>query len=144
MPEKASQFNPSRHSVVSDLEHFGGLEGPFYRLLVQPAKKAEQGGKTEFVYFPKGDGVTDAYTALEAMKGERQRAGTWERDEPLWRQRGGGSWTVEHARRLFKLSGEAIGINPTELGAHSGRIGGATDLFAEGADGVMLQIQGRW
>ena len=51
---------------------------------------------------------------------------------------------VEQVRRLFKMSGEAIGINPKELGAHSGRIGGATDLFAEGADGVMLQNQGRW
>ena len=55
----------------------------------------------------------------------------------------GQGWTVEQVRKLFKLSGKAIGIDPQELGAHSGRIGGATDLFAEKADAVMLQIQGR-
>ena len=144
LPEKAGGFKKDRHSVVGDLAHFGGEKGPYWRMLVQPAKKAEQGGKTEFVYFPKGDGVTDAYTAIEKLGEERQRAGTWGENEPLFRHANGESWTVEQVRQLFKMSGQAIGVNPQELGAHSGRIGGATDLFAENADGVMLQIQGRW
>ena len=47
-------------------------------------------------------------------------------------------------RALYKASGKALGIDTTYLGAHCGRIGSATDLFANGCDVVLLQMQGRW
>jgi hypothetical protein len=113
-------------------------------LSVLPAKKGEQQGKDEYVYLPKGNGITDAYTAIMSMREERMARGTWQDDAPLWTTAHGVTWTVAEVRGLFKASGKALGIDTTFLGAHCGRIGGATDLFAEGCDAVLLQMQGRW
>jgi hypothetical protein len=38
----------------------------------------------------------------------------------------------------------AIGENPTQFGTHSYRIGGATALFAAGADETVIRTMGRW
>ena len=38
----------------------------------------------------------------------------------------------------------AIGENPTDFGTHSYRIGGATALFAQGADPTVIRTMGRW
>ena len=38
----------------------------------------------------------------------------------------------------------AIGENPLEFGTHSYRIGGATALFAMGADPTVIRTMGRW
>ena len=143
VPEKVGAFDGERHSVVGDLQHFEEPE-PFYRLTVLPAKKGEQKAKDEYVYFPKGNGVTDAYSAIAAMRKVREREGTWQADTPLFTTGKGATWTVPEVRTLFKLSGAKLGLDTSFLGAHCGRIGGATDLFAEGCDAVMLQIQGRW
>ena len=147
VPERAALFDRERHSTVADLKHFGAskhFDQPHFRLCVLPAKKSEQQGKDEYVYLPKGNGVTDAYTAIMAMREDRKGKGTWSDDAPLWATANGSSWTVTEVRALFKASGKALGMNTAHLGAHCGRIGGATDLFAEGCDAVLLQMQGRW
>ena len=147
VPERAALFDWERHSTVGDLEHFGAskhFEQPHLRLRVLPAKKSEQQGKDEYVYFPKGNGVTDAYTAIMGMRADREGRGTWSSGAPLWAKANGESWAVPEIRALFKASGKALGIDTAHLGAHCGRIGGATDLFAEGCDAVLLQMQGRW
>ena len=142
IPESASAFDETRHSLMRDIEHFDE-PSPHFRLTVLPAKKGEQQGKTEFVYFPQGDGITDAYSAIRAMlagktEGERQPG------EPLWTHADGAPWTIPQARGLFKASGKLLGIKEKFLGAQSGRVGGATDYFAEGSDPVSLQMMGRW
>ena len=38
----------------------------------------------------------------------------------------------------------AIGENSTHFGTHSLRIGGATSLFAAGADPTVIRTMGRW
>ena len=38
----------------------------------------------------------------------------------------------------------AIGEDPLEFGTHSMRIGGATALFAQGADPTVIKTMGRW
>ena len=63
---------------------------------------------------------------------------------PLFVHTNGEAWTVPQTRGLFKASGAAIGIDTKHLGAQSGRIGGATDLFSVDASPAMLQICGRW
>lgn len=147
VPERANLLDPERHSLVRDLEHFEAsqhFDQPYFRLSVLPAKKGEQQGKDEYVYLPKGNGITDAYTAIVSMREERMAGGTWQDDAPLWLTTRGVTWTVAEVRGLFKASGKTLGIDTTFLGAHCGRIGGATDLFAEGCDAVLLQMQGRW
>ena len=39
---------------------------------------------------------------------------------------------------------DAIGENPTQFGSHSYRIGGATALFAAGANETVIRTMGRW
>ena len=38
----------------------------------------------------------------------------------------------------------AIGEDPSQFGTHSYRIGGATALFAAGADPTVIRTMGRW
>ena len=38
----------------------------------------------------------------------------------------------------------SIGEDPSEFGTHSYRIGGATALFAAGADPTVIRTMGRW
>ena len=42
-----------------------------------------------------------------------------------------------------KLVG-SVGMRPEEFGTHSLRIGGATALFASGADPTVIRTMGRW
>ena len=142
LPNTAAGFDTEVHSTTADVEHFDAPQ-PHYKLTVLPAKKSEQQAKSEIVLLPKGDGVTDAYTALAHIIGKR---GIGERgsDEPLFVHDDGEPWLIGEVRALFKRSGAAIGIKQSELGAQSGRIGGATDMFAQGATPAMLQMSGRW
>jgi hypothetical protein len=142
LPEK--MFKVDRHATMGDLEWF---EQPsrHARLTVLPAKKSEQQGKTELVYFPEGDGVTDAYTALKEYLDERlKRCGHELHEAPLFLDCAGRTAQVKHARALFKASGKVIGIPEGDMGSHAGRIGGATDLFAADAPEALLQMCGRW
>lgn len=48
-------------------------------------------------------------------------------------------------RALMKRNATALGYNPKEFGAHSPRIGGATDIESTGAASqLLLQAKGRW
>ena len=64
---------------------------------------------------------------------------------PLFRHAG----TVEPIRtdavlRLTKRLMASVGENPDQFGTHSYRIGGATALFAAGADETVIRTMGRW
>jgi hypothetical protein len=143
MPDCAN-FEVERHSTLGDLE-FHSTPSPHASLLVLPAKKSEQQGKTEYVFFPEGDGITDAYTALKRMIACRQRIfGDESSDAPLFCFEDGSFYQVRHVRALFKESGKLIDVDPGELGAQSARAGGATDLMAVNCSPAMLQISGRW
>ena len=142
LPNTAAGFDTEVHSTTADVEHFDAPQ-PHYKLTVLPAKKSEQQAKSEIVLLPKGDGVTDAYTALAHIIGKRG-IGEKGSDEPLFVHDDGEPWLIGEVRALFKRSGAAIGIKQSELGAQSGRIGGATDMFAQGATPAMLQMSGRW
>ena len=142
LPE--TTFLPARHATLADLTWYDAPR-PHVRMLVQPAKKSEQQGKTEFIYLPQGDGVTDAYSALANMlHARRAKWGAEQDDAPLFVFDTGAVYKVAHARGLFKKSGAAIGIAEGELGAQSGRIGGATDSFNAKGTPAELQISGRW
>ena len=57
-----------------------------------------------------------------------------------------GRWTTtfDDIRDLVQSLMVAIGEEPAEFGAHSLRIGGATALFAAGADPIHIKTMGRW
>ena len=47
---------------------------------------------------------------------------------------------LETTRHLVR----SIGLTPSEFGTHSFRIGGATALFAAGANDTIIRTMGRW
>lgn len=54
------------------------------------------------------------------------------------------SITKETVHALVKNLMQAVGENPEHFGTHSMRIGGATALFARGADPTVIRTMGRW
>ena len=52
--------------------------------------------------------------------------------------------TVERVRYWAKALATSVGMDPNQFGAHSFRIGGATALFAAGADPTVIRTMGRW
>ena len=65
---------------------------------------------------------------------------------PLFSREDGGMATTSDIRVDMRIVGALAGLDPAELGASSGRIGGAEDLydrFEEGANPI-IQERGRW
>jgi hypothetical protein len=52
--------------------------------------------------------------------------------------------TTRHVLNITKQLMRALGEDPTQFGSHSYRIGGATALFAAGADPTVIRTMGRW
>ena len=63
---------------------------------------------------------------------------------PMFRKSDGSAFTTDDIRNVVRQLAVALGIDPDELGAHSLRIGGATALFATGADPMVIRTMGRW
>ena len=66
-------------------------------------------------------------------------------DAPLFRMPDSGEpisydFMLTTTRQLLR----SIGLNPAEFGTHSFRIGGATALFAAGANDTIIRTMGRW
>ena len=60
-----------------------------------------------------------------------------------WDRPDGPAFTTDGIRDLAQSLMVAIGEEPAEFGAHSLRIGGATALFAAGADPIHIKTMGR-
>jgi hypothetical protein len=143
----SGDYDTTRHPSVRDVEYHSTNEG-YCVLTILPAKKPPGQPKDERVLYPAGDGVADFFTACAAMLDERRaRAphGVLDPDTPLFLNPSTGrAFTTTELRALFRGVAKVIGLPPTDFGAHSGHIGGATDLFASGAPPVAIQIAGRW
>ena len=97
----------------------------------------------------------EPYAALKRLRATRQRSGI-DPKAPLFRTRSGRAMSTGAYRALVKRVGRLGGIDPKKLGAHSTRIGGATDLASAAAEGgddmsaagasseLLLQAKGRW
>ena len=97
----------------------------------------------------------EPYAALKRLRDTRQRRGI-DPLAPLFRTRSGRAMSTGAYRALIKRVGRLSGIDPKKLGAHSTRIGGATDLASAAAEGgsdmaaagasseLLLQAKGRW
>ena len=102
---------------------------------------------------PLGDDPLCTYDALYLLFQERigrvPDAGRVQGAEallPLFIGRNGRWWTTDDSRELAKEIGEALGLDPTALGARSFRVGGATDYKAKLGAGAerFIQERGRW
>ena len=112
-------------------------------LMMRPCKKLRYyGAKTVPVVLRDGS-VLKPVTELARMMtsdpvSEGERAAT-----PLFRA-GTAAVTTTMMRGLVKAVVAAMGRDPSEYGAHSLRIGGATALLAAGIQPASIQVMGRW
>ena len=112
---------------------------------MRPAKNMRHTkGKTVPIVIGAGGTYIDAHAEMAAMLRLDPAPSGSEAVTPMFRRADGSPFTVDYIRDVVKLIMAAVGEPPEEYGAHSLRIGGATALFAAGADPIHIRTMGRW
>jgi len=150
---QTSRWCPTKHPTRGDLSFGVTGGGVRYALLwLRPLKKK---GKALAPKVPQyirehDGGGSDTYAALRRLD-EHDPVPHEERSTtPLFRRRTTDGTTrhvsVSMLRELVRARAKSIGYTVrSEWGAHSARIGGATDLASTGdASPLLLQARGRW
>ena len=137
----AASWRPTR----ADLS-FGSAHGRRYAcLMLRPIKRrnGEHGDKVPILFVEGDGGGDDAYAALRRLVDLDPCEAGQESSTPLFRDGDGSPLSVEQlrgvARRVFQEAGQSGNV-----GAHSFRIGGASDLVDQGASASLLMAKGRW
>lgn len=154
---KPAGWTHARHPTRADLKFIQTRAGRRYAVLwLRPLKKKGAGIQPKVPqYIAEYDGKgSDTYRSLQRLEQydpvpEAARATT-----PLFRQQvavRGGQRQLRHMscsqfRAAVREMAKAIGYTDTKVfGAHSPRIGGATDLASTGkASALLLRAKGRW
>ena len=100
--------------------------------------------KTAPVVIGAGGKIVDAHREVMRMLELDPTPEGHEEATPMFRKPNGDAYTTDEVRDLVRLLMAAIGERAEEFGAHSLRIGGATALFAAGADPLHIKTMGRW
>ena len=137
------KFNPRMHLVRSDIKE---LTLELAIIMMTPCKNMKQlGGKTSPLVIGGGGTYIDAVSELRNLLIVDPTPPGKEGTTPLFRDP-----TTNDAIRysnvlaLLRNMMHAIGENADQFGTHSLRIGGATALFACGADETVIRTMGRW
>ena len=118
---------------------------PPARALMRPAKNMRHmRGKTVPIVIGAGGTFVDAHAEVAEMLRVDPTPPGKEATTPMFRRADGSAFSVEYVRDLVKLLMSTIGECAADFGAHSLRIGGATALFAAGADPIHIRTMGRW
>ena len=145
-PPRAADFDSERHPTIGDLQCEETPE-PHSILMLLPAKKPP--GRSHKVPVPFAAAVgpeVGAHAALQRMMAARRAACGRElrSDEPLFAGPDGRPMTAGQMVEIFRTAARVVGIPDGDVTGHSGRIGGATDHFAQETPPAVLQICGRW
>ena len=137
-------FDSERHISRADIKM---LTEQVVELMMSPCKNMQHlKGKTCPLVIGAGGEFIDAVAEIANMlKVDPRRPGEVDARTPLFRRPG----TSEPLRtnEVLAITRElmqSIGEDPTQFGTHSYRIGGATALFAAGADETVIRTMGRW
>ncbi|KAL1498545.1 hypothetical protein AB1Y20_008417 [Prymnesium parvum] len=153
----AAGWSPELHPTRGDVEfHRSKTHGPYAVLWLRPLKKHSKLGATKVPqYIVQHDGRgDDAYMMLRRLFDLDAVPEEQVKTTPLFRRRPKSRkssapvhMTVPMMRALVRSRMKAL-MGETAMqhwGAHSCRIGGATDLSASpGASPLLLQARGRW
>ena len=161
-PAHADEFDEQKHPTIGDLSlQEPRREGDLRHMVLWmlPAKKAPGKAHKMPVPLPEASGgEVGAFSALARMLRARQVAAGWHgalfdadgavaglpADAPLFaRSASGASLTKAEMVDFFAKAAALLGLEG-KVSGHSGRIGGATDHFAEETPPAVLQICGRW
>ena len=133
-----SDYDLSRDDIAT-------LSSERFAFFMRPAKNMRHTvGKTVPIVIGAGGKLIDAVEEVRRMllmdpTPEGQAAQT-----PMFRKADGSAFTTDDIRDIVRVCMQAAGEDPLEFGAHSLRIGGATALFAAGADPIHIRTMGRW
>lgn len=136
------------HVTRGDVTFHRAASGARYAILMlRPLKKkggASQAKVPQIIgECTKAEGAC-AYAALRRLC----EADIWNAQattQPLFRTKRGKAMSTDGYRAIVRELAKALGMNPKEFGAHSTRIGGATDLSGTGRTSqLLLQAKGRW
>jgi hypothetical protein len=146
-----SGWSAARDATRADLTFHTAGSARYAVLMLRPLKKRGQAVQPKVPqYIAEHDGgPSDTYAALARLVRLDPVEPALRADTPLFRLRSGNRlrpMSVEDVRNTIRSYAAAIGYtNPLEWGAHSARIGGATDLCSQGScSEVLLAAKGRW
>ena len=115
-------------------------------VMMHPCKNMHNlSGKTVPLVIGAGGRFIDAVAEIRNMLTVDPAAHLDPSSTPLFRDPATGLCITKHGvDQLVKQLMAAVGENPDQFGSHSMRIGGATALFAAGADPTVIRTMGRW
>ena len=135
-------FNPKLDLARGDLT---SLTKDRLAFMMRPAKNMRTlRGKTVPIVIGAGGKYVDAHFEVSEMLRLDPTPAGQEATTPMFRKPNGDAFSVADIRDLVKLLAVSIGEPAAEFGAHSLRIGGATALYAAGADPIHIKTMGRW
>jgi hypothetical protein len=136
-------FNPARHLTRADVVQ---CTPERLVLMMLPCKNMRHlSGKTVPLIIGGGGEFIDAAAEVANLLRVDPVASSARDSTPLFRDPdSNGPLRTNHLRTLIRAMMESVGENPAEFGTHSLRIGGATALFAAGADETVIRTMGRW
>ena len=112
---------------------------------MRPAKNMRhRRGKTVPIVIGGGGDKIDACLEVRRMLDMDPTPPGMAATTPMFRKPNGAAFTTDDIRNIVRQIVLALGLDPELYGAHSLRIGGATALFAAGADPIHIRTMGRW
>ena len=116
-----------------------------FAFFMRPAKNMRhRRGKTVPLVIGGGGECVDACFEVQRMLEMDPTPVGQEATTPMFRKADGAAFTTDDIRNVVRQLCVAVGEDPLDFGAHSLRIGGATALFAAGADPLHIRTMGRW
>ena len=139
----ADKFNPSSHITRADIQR---CDDKMLVLMMHPCKNMRQlSGKTCPLVIGAGGRYVDAVAEVRNMLAVDPTPDGRAGSTPMFRDPTTGlALTATIINFEVKRCMRAAGDDPTQFSTHSLRIGGATALFAAGADQTVIRTMGRW
>jgi hypothetical protein len=131
---------PTRGDVTFEHDKHGRTATLWLRPLKKRGKARKD--KVPIVFVEGRGGGSSAYKALRMLYRHDPVQKDLAARTPLFRRKGGAAMPVRDLRSLIKRTAAALSLPQQEFGAHSLRIGGATDIGDESP--LLLQAKGRW
>ena len=144
----AHTFDGRRDVSRADIKMFeNGPNGPYAIMYTRNCKaKGAKRFKKIAVYMPSGGRFLDPYAALKELLRIDPVPEADRKTTPLFRNpMSGKALTISQLRAQIQTWMSGLGLNKSNYGAHSLRIGGASAVFAAGCcDPTVIKTLGRW
>lgn len=139
------KFNPKKPGPTrADVSFESDRHGDTATLWLRPLKKRGKAAaaKVPIVFASFDQGGSDTYHALRRLFEHDPVPKSAAHVTPLFRTGTGAGMTRDQFAKFVKRVARTLRFDPKHFGAHSPRIGGATDVSDQSP--LMLQAKGRW